>query len=578
MMIFGPVALTLEPKTIGLGSPSETANDLWDSFKIPTVDALKASAGSQSLTKEIKKLEKEVRKSVVLSKEQIKDIKIKAEKMVNASSMCKSFNITVSGRGFPILHENGLCMPWVRRPPCNARSPYRTIDGSCNNLEDPMAGAANTRFRRLVYPVYNDGFGEPKIRGRDLQPLKSAREVSIEVTPAMAKPVDRKLSNMAFRWGQYLDHDISFTPENEEESTENGHSVDVCVANSHRFPIPIPKNDSYFDPKKRTCIPFLRSLGTFFTDTDSHLSKKGLFREQLNDITAYIDASNVYSSSAANLKLLRVPSSALLKVSGTKDHPLLPHRNAGESGCVMKAKACYRAGDIRVNENPGLGAMHTTWVRYHNLIAAKLAVINPHWDNELIFQQTRRIIGAVNQHITYKEFLPLILGKKTMRRWGLKIRRRRHARTYDPKCSATVSNVFATAAYRFGHSFIGNDLFVSLPGRNEKVDLVSNFGDPSTLLNAGFVGGYLKGDSRNGCEKMDRFFSTAVHDRLFETNQTRRDGLDLVSLNIQRGRDHGLPGYTTYLRYCRIKPPNRFRDLRKVMSGAAIKALEKVYK
>ena len=58
-----------------------------------------------------------------------------------------------------------------------------------------------------------------------------------------------------------------------------------------------------------------------------------------------------------------------------------------------------------------LTALHTIFVRHHNHLAEGLSHINPFWDDERLFQEARRILIAQMQHITYNEYLPVVLGQ-----------------------------------------------------------------------------------------------------------------------------------------------------------------------
>lgn len=64
-----------------------------------------------------------------------------------------------------------------------------------------------------------------------------------------------------------------------------------------------------------------------------------------------------------------------------------------------------------MNEQVELALIHTIWLREHNRIADVLAQMHPNWSDEAVFQETRRIVIAEIQHITYNEFLPIILGQ-----------------------------------------------------------------------------------------------------------------------------------------------------------------------
>lgn len=58
--------------------------------------------------------------------------------------------------------------------------------------------------------------------------------------------------------------------------------------------------------------------------------------------------------------------------------------------------------------------MHTLWFREHNRIATKLLEMNPDWDGERIYQESRKIVGGMMQHITFKHWLPKVLGKVSL--------------------------------------------------------------------------------------------------------------------------------------------------------------------
>lgn len=102
---------------------------------------------------------------------------------------------------------------------------------------------------------------------------------------------------------------------------------------------------------------------------------------------------------------------------------------------------CFMAGDYRANEQLALLAMHNVWVRQHNKIVDGLKRVNPHWQPEQLYQEARKIVAAQMQIITYEHWLPYILGPKGMSMLG-------KWKRYDENVDSTISNEFATAAFR----------------------------------------------------------------------------------------------------------------------------------
>ena len=127
------------------------------------------------------------------------------------------------------------------------------------------------------------------------------------------------------------------------------------------------------------------------------------------------DASQVYGTTKNKSDQLRLMSNGLLRTSeGVLDgKSYLPFTLDSQSDVCSIANdsiKCFVAGDSRVAENLGLASIHTLFMREHNRIATELSKVNPHWNDEKIFNEARRVMIAVYQHIIYNEWIPSTIG------------------------------------------------------------------------------------------------------------------------------------------------------------------------
>ena len=95
-------------------------------------------------------------------------------------------------------------------------------------------------------------------------------------------------------------------------------------------------------------------------------------------------------------------------------------------------------------------------MREHNRIAKALAKLNPHWDSAIIFQQARRIVIASLQHITFKEFLPLLMGSRSLDKHRLRLLDHDYYKSYSLTTSGNVDNAVAVSALKFWHKLMDN--------------------------------------------------------------------------------------------------------------------------
>ncbi|XP_065214179.1 peroxidasin [Planococcus citri] len=465
-------------------------------------------------------------------------------------------------------------------------SKYSTFDGTCNNLANPMWGSSYTAFRRILNPIYENGFSTPVGWNKGVKyygyPKPQARLVSTSLIRTYDITPDEEITHMVMQWGQFLDHDLDHAlPSTTLESWEGLDCKKTCAYSEPCFPMEVPRNDTRI--KNRRCMDFIRSSAVCGSGTTSVFFHKLQPRQQLNQLTSYIDASQVYGFIRDRSFLLRDLLSDLGLLRGgvvtNGGHVYLPTAGLNEVDCRRDLNesntGCFLAGDIRVNEQVGLIAIHTIWFREHNRLATQLREINPHWDGDKLYFEARKILIAELQHITYQHWLEKIIGPEGMKALG------KYA-GYKPNVDATISNVFATAALRMGHSLINPELarldenFKVIPQGN--LPLGKAFFAPWRLISEGGVDPLIRGFFTASAKrkKPTENLNDQLIDELFTA--AHAVSLDLAAMNIQRSRDHGLPGYTEYRKFCNLSVPENFDQLKKDISSDEIRhKLEQLY-
>ncbi|XP_027130877.1 thyroid peroxidase [Larimichthys crocea] len=486
-----------------------------------------------------------------------------------------------------LIAELSQCLPASHPSICQHShlNKYRTITGLCNNRQNPLWGAANTPLVRWLPAEYEDREREPKgwNRGRlhNGFQLPSPREVSKKILRTSSKGNDDVYSQLLVEWGQYIDHDITFTPQS-SGSAAFWTGVDCLTTCEYMHPcFPIETGDIISGAQG--CMPFFRSLPACFVNSGSDI-EQALQRQQLNAITSFMDASVVYGHNPKMGSFLRDLSGLNGKLAineqftDPKGRPYLPFVATLPSACLQDPQGqrveCFSAGDSRVNEGLPLSALHTLWLREHNRIAEALKHINGHWSPETIYQETRKIIGALHQIITMRDYLPKIIGPESFEHyigpyWG-----------YDPTTDPSASNVFATAAFRFGHATISPILRRLNESFQEHehfphLRLHNTFFSPWRIVKEGGIEPILRGIIGTAAPAVsaDMVLTEELTEKLVVLNVPQH--MDLASLNLQRGRDHALPGYNDWRSFCGLKSIKTLDDFKEVVSD--YKVAEKIF-
>jgi hypothetical protein len=427
----------------------------------------------------------------------------------------------------------------------------QSLNGINNNPFVPTAGSVGIRYLRIGQARYADGRSQP-VSGPDVRSVSNRIFNDTDVNVFS----ERGVTQWGNVWGQFIDHNVG-------HRDENG-----TVAN-------LPFNAS--DPLESFTntlgvIPFTRSAaapGTGVTNA----------RQHINTQDAFIDAEAVYGSTDVRLDWMRngtvdgnpdnnqatlmLPSGYLPRASA-RGNPSTAPVMAVDGRLLASPSTATVAGDVRANEQAALTAVQTLFAREHNRVVAALPSTISQQDK---FQLARAVVIAEMQYITYNEFLPA-MGVSLPSYQG-----------YNSNLDPATAHEFASVGYR-AHSFIHGDIdaetnisrysqatldalaamgvVVEPDGANVSITVPDNvlFFNPN-LVEMIQLGPIMAGITAESDYRNDEMIDNQLRSTLFQIpvsgNPDCLDGptmpqcfngvVDLGAIDVQRGRDHGMPSY-----------------------------------
>ncbi|CAG9135347.1 unnamed protein product [Plutella xylostella] len=447
-------------------------------------------------------------------------------------------------------------------------SKYRSFDGSCNNPMRSSWGQALTGYKRILHPRYHDGIEEPR-RAVSHGPLPSSRVISMKLGDNLDVPEEKKTMALAV-FSQFIYHDLVHTPVRKTIHTDkpirccenSGHDLTPRYIHPSCMPISIPSDDPFFKSKEATCMEYTRSVTTYRGDCTFGAA------EQMNQATHFLDGSLIYGTNSREAAALRETSGGLLKTSVIDDEEHLPLASNPAERCLVQGDAatCFSTGDSRSNQNPWLSSLHALWVREHNRVARTLASLNPGWGADKLYHEARRVVVAELQHVTYKHWVPAVLGKQFDDLYTT------YDIGYNSETDPTITNSFATAAFHFISSLMDKDITL-MDGQNQVTEthrLMNYFFNPELVAKKGSLEQILRGMVSEKSQGLDFNYDDDMRHHWL-------GGLDALAIDVQRGRDHGLPGYIQYRTLCGLPSASSFQQLSDVIPEELVEKLSQVY-
>ncbi|KAJ6643964.1 Peroxidase [Pseudolycoriella hygida] len=485
---------------------------------------------------------------------------------------------------------------------CNAKSKYRTMGGTCNNIGNPKLGAQYSAYGRILPPDYHDCIHSERRSAISSEELPSPRIISNILSQYIsgAEQPDNQTSVLnvfGSIFGQLITHDVGsrinvqrsvpfcfrqkYLRRNFEVNEGlfsflfvcflpdvAGPGIQCCsqyytrrlsedISHPACKPIDIPTNDTFYGQFEANCLNFISSQTTFSSKCEVGPA------QQSNSVSAFLDLSIIYGDDLATQKRLRSKKQGRLITNAGNVLPEIPK-------CPQQP--CYFLGDPRLVQTPMLAQWHSLFLRLHNLIAPQMSS-----NDETAYQEGKRLTTALYQRLVYNEWLPIILGEAESRDRQLSCDpSKENCGKYDPSVDPSTTNEFAHGAFRWLHAFIPST--INLYGPNKELIMSRAFSDMNSsqvnILETNYddlIRGTFYDPINYGG------WSPELRNRMMRDSKGM--GTDLFSFDINRGRDHGIPSFPDLLSYCTNSSTeiNSWTDLDQYFTPATLDTLQAVY-
>lgn len=458
---------------------------------------------------------------------------------------------------------NSYCKPGgIPSGDCGAYLEGETIPTSklldkCQKIVDRKT--YNDEYRRLLAASYHDGIYEfrKSVKGGE---LPDPRSISSKFHGAKEKK-DSTRTVALVQWTQFIEQDLAKTT---VQTMHDGTDIECCTGDHSpvlpRYrhpacaPLMIAENDPHYKTQGVTCLNYVRSALSL--GSSCHLGAAN----QLNQATNRLDLSQLYGNHETETMPLRTLRGGKLK-SQAFDSTEFLSESLDRKLCMTNGTldvTCYLSGDTRVNVNPYVTLLHTLFLRSHNRIAKHLALANPAWTDEQLFEVARKVNIKIYQNIV-RDWSRAVLGSSIS--------------TVDHTAEPRVSNEFASAGIRFYNTMMPGE--IANPVASGRYELDDLFYKPKDLRKKEYFAHLIASVLHQNAMAVDTNYVDDLAQQLFKTKNVGTDGL---ALDIQRGRDHGLSPYTKYYNLCNApRSINSWSDLSTLMTPEDITTLQSAY-